>query len=55
MTAKIAGSNSIEMQSQCSPHWLNLPAHSLFAIKVHEAVTSGPVWQETYFYTREGG
>lgn len=45
MTAKIAGSNSIEMQSQCSLHWLNLPEHSLFAIKVHEAVTSGRAQQ----------
>lgn len=28
MTAKIAGNNSIEMQSQRSLHWLNMPEQS---------------------------
>lgn len=36
MTAKIAGNNSIEMQSPCL---LNMPEQSLFTIKLHQAVT----------------
>lgn len=41
MTTKIAGNNSVEMQSQCLQQWLNIPERSLFTVKIHEAVTSG--------------
>lgn len=54
MTAKIAGNNSIEMQSQCSLHWLNMPEQSLFTIKIHEAVTSGSAIDFFFFPIREG-
>lgn len=53
MTAKIAGNNSIEMQSQCSLHWLNMSERSLFAIKIHKAITSRLLCLATDFSIRD--
>lgn len=41
------------MQSQRSLHWLNMPEQSLFTIKIHGAVTSGPAI-DFYLFIGEG-